>query len=314
MMDGSLKNTRQWFQIVKETSVWSLPIKFLLGALLGALGGSSLLGVISEYATYYYAISYGVRPPMEGIPYLKASVTLISILLLISGAIIYCVTMMVFRSFARLGDLSNFFNKKINPLRRRRPVERSSADLRVVFEEKSSGIVLVVTVMAGFICFLLVRFLVSIAEPILVSYEYFEIVCIGYGIFAALAFLTFIRPGSIVWVSLLATISYFALWFVFLFTPLYYSSLLRFVGYGGGLPVVVDLKSAGPALSPLDTTLYLVIRTTDAVIVLNESTNQFIEIPNGEVRMIRHKTGGLNNLLSYLPDLNQQYDDQRRSD
>ena len=37
-------------------ALWTFPLKLVLGAVLAALGGAGVLGFISEYATYSYAI------------------------------------------------------------------------------------------------------------------------------------------------------------------------------------------------------------------------------------------------------------------
>jgi len=67
---------------------WSLPIKLAVGAIVGLIGGG-FLGYNAEYATYNYAIQYGVRAPIEGIPYLKAAVTFGSFFLLLTGSLVF---------------------------------------------------------------------------------------------------------------------------------------------------------------------------------------------------------------------------------
>jgi hypothetical protein len=308
ILENALTQVKKLYVFVKQNVIWSLPIKFLLGAVLGALGGSSLLGILSEYATYFYAMSYGIRPPTEGVPYLKASVTLISLMLLISGALIYCMTTVLFKSFAKLTTLSGLTKNLLLQKRLEKNFDRPVSDLRVLFADKSLLPVLGTAVLAAAMAYGLVKLLVFLG-PVFIPPEIIQPAAIGYAIFAFFAFLTLIRPGTIVWVSLMTTAVYFMVWFVFLFTPAYYSNLLRFVGYGGGLPITVEMKEK--AQLPLDSTLYLIIRTTDAFIVLNESTHQFVEIPKEEVRTVRHNSGGLNNLLFYLPDIQQQIFDRK---
>ena len=59
----------------------AVPLKLAVGAILGIVTGPGLLGFLSEYATYRYSLYYGLRPPLEGIPYLRAAVTLGSFVL-----------------------------------------------------------------------------------------------------------------------------------------------------------------------------------------------------------------------------------------
>lgn len=308
IVEKALDQSKKLYMFIKQNVIWSLPIKFLIGAVLGALGGSSLLGVLSEYATYFYAMSYGIRPPTEGVPYLKASVTLISLVLLISGALIYCMTTVLFRAFAKLITLSSYTKNLLLQKRLNNSFGRPASDLQVLFADKSWLPVLGTAALAAAMAYGLVEFLIFLG-PVPIPPKVTQTAAIGYAIFAFIAFLTLIRPSTIIWVSLITTAIYFMVWFAFLFTPSYYSYLLRFVGYGGGLPITVEMKEN--AQLPLDNTLYLIIRTTDAFIVLNDSTHQFVEIPKEEIKTVRHYSGGLNNLPFYLPDIQQQLFDRK---
>jgi hypothetical protein len=65
------------------------PLKLLIGTVLGIALGPGFVGLLSEYATYYYAIDLGIRPPLEGIPYLKSAVTAGSLLLAVVVAFFF---------------------------------------------------------------------------------------------------------------------------------------------------------------------------------------------------------------------------------
>lgn len=79
-------------QTVKSVLPYSLPIKLAIGLLLTALGSASFLGMLSEFAVYNYALVNGFRVPVEGIAYLKPTVTLISLVILIVSLIGFGVT------------------------------------------------------------------------------------------------------------------------------------------------------------------------------------------------------------------------------
>ncbi|MGR5279643.1 hypothetical protein ACPV5J_23400 [Vibrio rotiferianus] len=81
-IDNKMKKT---FQSVKSLLPYSLPIKLAVGIFLTALGSASFLGMLSEFAVYNYALVNGFRVPVEGIAYLKPTVTLISLLILIAA-------------------------------------------------------------------------------------------------------------------------------------------------------------------------------------------------------------------------------------
>ncbi|MFY1862145.1 hypothetical protein ACOTB5_29975 [Achromobacter xylosoxidans] len=81
-------------RFVKSFVQWSLPAKLLVTAIVGLLGGG-FLGYNAEYATYNYAIQYGFRTPIEGIPYLRAAVTFGSFFLLLSGVAVFVTVWLV---------------------------------------------------------------------------------------------------------------------------------------------------------------------------------------------------------------------------
>ena len=63
---------------------WSLPVRLAVGVFASAVGGFGL-GLISEYAAYRYAIHIGIRPPFEGIPYLRVSIASLTFIALFGG-------------------------------------------------------------------------------------------------------------------------------------------------------------------------------------------------------------------------------------
>ncbi len=90
---------------IKSNLAWlfsyTLPIKVIFGFLLTALGSASVLGLLSEFAVYNYALVNGFRVPVEGIPYLKPTVTLIS-LVAIGVALLGFATTYLFTKFTAL--------------------------------------------------------------------------------------------------------------------------------------------------------------------------------------------------------------------
>lgn len=68
---------------IKDIMPYSLPIKVALGFILTTLGSASVLGLLSEFAVYKYALANGFRVPVEGIAYLKPTVTFVSLIILL---------------------------------------------------------------------------------------------------------------------------------------------------------------------------------------------------------------------------------------
>ena len=51
-----------------------IPARLALMAFATALTGSGYIGILSEYATYWYAYNHSIRLPLEGIPYLRITI------------------------------------------------------------------------------------------------------------------------------------------------------------------------------------------------------------------------------------------------
>ena len=56
-----------------------------IGAVIAALGSSTLIGFLTDYATFNYAVAYGVRLPTESVPYLAFATSLVSLLCMLSA-------------------------------------------------------------------------------------------------------------------------------------------------------------------------------------------------------------------------------------
>lgn len=84
----------------------SIPVKLILGGLIGAIGGSGYIGFLSEYATYYYAWDNSFRIPAEGSPYLKIAITSITFLIILASSFL-------FAGFYAMVKMTVYFNKMI---------------------------------------------------------------------------------------------------------------------------------------------------------------------------------------------------------
>lgn len=76
---------------------YSMPLKIIIGFLFTALGGSSVLGLLSEFAVYNYALINGFRAPVEGIPYLRATVTAISLAMIIVALVAFSLAYLILK-------------------------------------------------------------------------------------------------------------------------------------------------------------------------------------------------------------------------
>jgi hypothetical protein len=286
---------------IRNALPWVLPFKLVLTAVLSVLGGAGLLGYLSEYATYSYAIHFGFRPPLEGIPYLKATIALGSVALLISGALFFAFWIFVMKLY--VWQTEYFLSSALSMLKRvpnSEGLQRSFDFSNVISRLQASHKWKVALIgISGFAAFWLIGYLA--AHTLFASAGDFPIY-FGLGM-ASVAFMVIValaNPNVIWWLAGILTIGYFFLWLVALFTPTDYSVFLRVVGYGGGIPVNVELRDSAQKNAKPET-LYLMLRTTDALILLSESGTTFIEIPRDQIKRITHGYGGLGSLPYRMP-------------
>jgi hypothetical protein len=266
---------------IKAILPWSLTLKLVLSALISILSGAGLLAYLSEYATYWYALYFGLRPPLEGIPYLKAAVALGSVLLLLLAALVFLFSVVALRLALEYVEEAFLGSRDVTTVAltaiRRRPGWQLFLGA------------LLVGIAAGVASYL--------AKP---DKPHEPFVMGGYFFLVALVVA---YPRSISWVAGAATVASLIACIVLLFTPAQYSRFLRIVGYGGGLPVTVELEGESIDSSQAGNELYLMLRTTDSFILLQtKPAEQIIEIPRERVRRLIHNAGGLYRLPYKLPE------------
>lgn len=293
---------------VRQMLPWTLPLKLALGAILGALGGAGFLGYLSEYATYSYAIYFGIRPPLEGIPYLKAAVALGSLFLLLTGATVFLISTLLVRLLLWFGEsLFRAAASVATQMLRRMPRPEQYGRLDFVHVSLRLAarpawqlflIATAIGLLAGGIAFaeftLLDRISAGAAFPVVPS-------SVAFGLFAFVVTLTMTKPAASWWLAIFATAVYFAAWIAILFSPSQYSGFLRLVGYGGGLPVRIEMRDVAATAPEPGAEYFLMLRTTEALILMSSGENQFVEIPRDQVRRITHGGGGLRALPYRLP-------------
>jgi hypothetical protein len=108
-----------------------------------------------------------------------------------------------------------------------------------------------------------------------------------------------VRPALLWWLAALASLVNVVFWMFVLFNPNYHAQILRHIGYGVGIPIVVELKEdAGERLIGVK---YLILRSSASLMLYDEEVNKIIEIPIDRVAKITHDAGGLFDLKSNLP-------------
>jgi hypothetical protein len=262
-------------QLVKASS-WSLPLKLLVSASIGAVAGSSVLSFLFEYSTYTYAVYFGFRPPVEGIPHLRAAVVGGSFALLITGALLAAALIVTFRGASR-DPLPPGVTKRIG----------------------ISAIIVAVAIWALPIgCAALGIDACSHRETKILGITLAT--PIGFFLGIAATSLASWRPALAWWISAGAVLLYYG-WVLFqLFSPNAHASMLRATGFGGGIPVTLQLES-GTSEPSRSESGSLMLRTSGHVVLLTEDRRQFHEYPNDRVARISYGVDTLSPKGGNLP-------------
>jgi hypothetical protein len=87
-----------------------------------------------------------------------------------------------------------------------------------------------------------------------------------------------------------------------------YARLLRSTGFGGGLPVTVQVESPARGESPEHYSGFLLLRTSGSIILYDDKTNRIHEFPINRVTHYEHAGGGLSAGGYKLPARNLLFD------
>ena len=266
---------------------YSLPIKILAGSLFAILGGSGLLGFLSEFATYFYAISYGFRPPVEGVPYLRASVTFISLALILGAIFGFVVIFLLAKLMVLPFDAPMYFLSKFKSTSNPTP---SVMDIYERMRSRSLKHVLVVSTTASLVVSLSLIFFLHSENKFDANHKY---IFAFFGFFSGslVLYVCTFRPS---WLKVFTGIG--ALAFVVTFPSMMfhldtYSKFMRVSGFGGGKIISVTYKLN--ALDGDSKTLNggLLLRTTDYLIIYHSDNKEIIEIPITNVEKIAYQNG-----------------------
>ncbi len=277
------------FQIIRLLG----PVK-IIATLLGLLSGAGILGVLSEYAAYNYAIQCGMRPPLEGIPYLRASITA-------GGFILLSICIIFFMAFGGIlyiaeSWISKFIILIANSLRiskKNKRLEKKELPDLLNKKSMSKAASIIVTLLAMFFgaatVFLLDSFSLRAfgfpAKFFLLPICIF-MCCIGLAIG---------KRYPVWWISLVCTAIFLIGLTVSLFRADVYASLLRLVGYGGGIKITVD------QIDKRQSEFAFLLRTTECILVRDPIKEVIIEIPLRNINSISHGSGGLHRLPFFQP-------------
>lgn len=278
---------------VKKWAFWSLPLKFLIAALAGAIGSSGLIGYLSEYGTYYYAVHYGFRPPLEGIPYLKPAVAFGSFVFLLTCSLLFGSVVLVIRSVLQF--IFSGYALKLFEIIEFEAIAKRQRDFLKARTFKAflwRGTLLSVI---SLLYLSVIIYLNDSTEEFWSWYGYYVpaiLIALGvsYSVF---------NPQAVWWFAVAFIVAYFLYVASLIFNPAKYAEALRFLGYGGGLNVRITTSGYGEKTETIAGGL--MIRSNESFIVYLSPDKGFLEIPIDQVRKIEHDLGGLSRLPYSLP-------------
>jgi hypothetical protein len=279
----------------------AFPIRLMITSIASAFVGSSVLGFLAEYASYTYALYYGIRPPVEGIPYLRASVTALSFSVSILGISAFAACYWFLRSL--VGRVEGYINlaRRTGTLVKISGLDNAAVDEAIqIFRARP-----IKTILRWMIILSVAAVLVSTAVTAAQGYGIAFILKTAALVagWAALFTLLVVLNWKPTLVPYLATFLAAVMMIVaplLLFQPSRYAWLLRRMGYGGGFPVQVNVGDIDGSTAE-EISGVMLLRTTDAVILLDSSGTKIIDIPIAKVRRLRHDTDALRGDNYFLP-------------
>lgn len=270
---------------------WGLPFRLIIGACVTLVAGTGL-GFFAEYAAYSWAIYYGVRPPLEGIPYLKLAVTGLTVFILLGGAI----TFVVIEFFAN--RILQWAELQLESLSITGKIEKVTKGGRELYQKVS-----LVTALA-------VSLAIAIAVPLIIysigisdndSNKTQQLILAGIFSFVVMLLLWDKRVPRIL---ALSGVTAFIIIIPFSFFNVnVYNYILRELGYGGGLPVQITIIGEATENSQrTNLDAYLMLRTTTSILIYESPAERIREIPLSQILFLDHKAIPIEKRTPKLPN------------
>lgn len=234
---------------------WSYKYVFL--PIITITSGSTLVGFASEFATYSYALSIGMRPPVEGVPYLQTIIFALTISISILVGLFFVISF----SYIKLLKL------RLN-------------DYHVIFVFLPSFLLLLYIMLYSY-------FLIQNVyhNGIAIGFNYFDFLALY--LFLSSTLVTFfvvkfnLKTGN---ASRYIATSFYLLLAISIFFPSNYQYIISKTGFGGGIYIYITTKDK------LDREIVckLEIRTTEYFMCSNQNNSIYNEIPLNSVQSYRY--------------------------
>ena len=269
--------------VVNKFLSLSFPVKLLIGA----IAGSGSLAFLSEYATYYYALNENIRPPLEGIPYLSASVALASLAMSVAAICIFLFTRWVLEKFfihpvTYFRESFQVLGKKLNVEINHpdKAIEKGINSLRAMEFGGAIPVILTISMLFALIVCLVQYISAKVSGGILFGFSEFKYLSIYFSI----VLLTLWKPIVNSVIAIISVVGFYLFSVTLLFNTDHYSNYLKIIKYGGNIPISLQYKDT------LSTEKYvLVLRSRDYVFVRVAPEGLALELPIQNVRSIRYE-------------------------
>lgn len=268
----------------------TFPWRILLSAMMVFLSGPALIGFLSEYATYWYAINKGVRPPVEGIPYLSATVTFASLSIVLTASIAFYLSRAIVRYFIGnvvasfegytklpsmilklLKRLFSFESESLN-----RTIDHVGGITDKIRSVSPKGIIILSMVIALSV-FGISYWRLSVAQDGKVLEG-----ATAISIYAIALILSLWRQFIMKLIAFLSVVLFYVFSVSLLFNQTYYSEFLKLTGFGGGQVISINLKDQS---TPVE--MELILRSKDWFIGFSEN-GENLEIPKESVESLQY--------------------------
>ncbi len=270
----------------------SLPIKIFVSSLTLLIAGPGFLYILTEYATYFYIVSLGIRPPFEGVAYLSATVAFLSLVLALCAAVIFIITRFVIGGIgAQIVDfiksISLLFDEGLREYHR----EGGKLFHKLSFSNYVGSIEKLPfksVIGLAFVFFLLILGIVNIVG---VSPEAdAKGVIMYFTLYTTIALFTLWSKAFSLGIAIIFVLLFYISSINFLLDSERYKEFLQIVGYGGGIPIEVEYKN-----DSIDKSLKLVIRTSTSLLAEQNKVGKYVEIPIENIKKIIYKKHTINN-------------------
>lgn len=277
---------------IASLSVW---YKLFIGTILGAIGGSTVVGVLNTYAIYSYAYWHGSRIPVEGVPYLGLAVTIVSFAFLVSS--LTCATV-VYGFLALLTALlRRFFSWVIAVYRKLRQdddrlVPHVAKSLISAFAGMGSAITALIPLFSGIFSSAKTVDWLHVNVPM-------RAMIIGAASFVVIVTVLAVWQRLVKWFAVVLTVALIATTVVEMFRPSVYGHFLRTIKYGGGTSVKVTYNDPDDRFEEYEGYLFLV--TSKVYILYDDNKKLYVEIPADNVTRIRYSVNAVHMLPPVAP-------------